>query len=190
MKYPIFAHGTLASVKKAIESGKIKYPAYCWIDDQDTYSFLNKNGELEICGIPKKSGSLDNILILSELDDGIYEISGQHKITDFSETIFQDSSVIVLIKTTDNIKKIRRITADDFSTYIIDGETISVDTVATQSYLDEKGYVNEETIDEKMAALEVSIKNDISASLPSLIEPILDEMIQSEDDENIRGLFN
>ena len=48
MLTPIFTHGTYANTIKAIEAGKIKYPAYCWMTDVQQYGFINKNNELTV----------------------------------------------------------------------------------------------------------------------------------------------
>lgn len=167
MKYPIFAHGSMASIKKAISDGKIKYPAYCWVDDTDQYAFLNKDGEFEVCGIAKKYGDLSNLLILSDLTDGIYQISGSYKITDTSETIYQDVGALAIIQTDDETKKIRMISSDDISTYTIDGETVIENVSATKDYVD----------------VEIS-------TLESKILDMIDEAIQGESNENIIELFN
>ncbi len=195
MKTPKFAHGTLASAYKAIESGRITYPAYIWIDDTDQYSFLNKNGELEICGIPKIVGTLEKAIILSSLEDGLYEIQGQHKITADHPTTFDSSSyILVVIQTINGTKKIRRITADELDTYVIN-EDLSVDVVevATSEYLKDKGYTTEDVVDGKIQALKESIEGEIAELVEPIVKPIVEEIIdrdiQSEDDEGIRQLF-
>ena len=196
MLAPIFTHGTLANTKKAISEGKIKYPAYCWCTDVEQYGFLNKNNELEIIGIPCLTGTLDNTLILSTLNDGLYQVKGQHKITANHPTTFDcDSFILVVVQTIDGIRKIRRITADELTTYTI-GEDLSVeaDEVATKDYLDEQGYASEEYIDEKIAILKAELEDEIEELVRPVVRPmveeIIDETILPEDDDNIRDLFN
>lgn len=200
MLAPIFTHGTYANTIKAIEDGKIKYPGYCWISDRGEYGFINKDNQLEVIGIPELTGTIDNKIILSSLDDGLYQVKGQHKITaDHATTFDSGSFILVVVQTIGGVKKVRRITADELTTYTI-GEDLSVevDEVATKDYLDEKGYVTEDFVDEKIAAMEAVILADVEAALPDMLEPILrpvvedvvDQTIQSETDENIRELFN
>ena len=196
---PTFAHGTLAQVRQGIEDGRLKYPSYIWLDDSDQYAFLNKTGELEICAMPKYVGTLENPIILSSLNDGLYEISGQHKITADHLTTFDSSGfILVVVQTVDDVKKVRRITADEMSEYIIDGEEVTVNEVATKEYLDEHGYMTEPDVDAKIAAMKVVIMADVEAALPDMIEPIIrpvveevvQESIQPESDDNIRHLFD
>jgi hypothetical protein len=104
----------------------------------------------------------------------------------------------VVVQTIGGVKKVRRITADELTVYTI-GEDLSVEEneVATKDYLDEHGYATEEFVDDKIAAMEAVIMADVEAALPDMLEPILrpvvedvvDQTIQSEDDENIRELF-
>ena len=200
MKYPTFAHGKMVNIQKAIADGKIQYPSYIWCTDLDVYCFLNKDGELEQCGIPQLTGTLENEIILSSLDDGLYEVKGRHKITASHATTFDCSGfILVVVQTIGGVKKVRRITADELSVYTIQEDlTVSVDEVATKDYLDEKGYTTEEQLDEKIAVLKAELEDEIEAALPSMIEPlvypvveeVVDRMIQPEDDQNIRDLFN
>lgn len=199
MLAPIFTHGTYANTIKAIEEGKIKYPAYLWISDRGQYGFLNKQNQLEVIGIPELTGTLENKIILSSLYDGLYQVRGQHKITADHPTTFDSSSpILVVVQTIGGVKKVRRITADEVIGYTIN-EDLSVETnpVATEDFLRDEGYAKEDYVDEKIAAMEAVIMADVEAALPDMLEPILrpvvedvvDQTIQSESDENIRELF-
>lgn len=196
MKYPTFAHGHMANIEKAIAEGRIQYPSYIWCTDQDVYCFLNKDGELEKCGIPQLTGTLDNQLILSSLDDGLYEIKGQHKITaDYPTTFDTASFILVVIQTIDGKKKIRRITANDLTTYTIEEDlSVTADEVATKDYLDDNGYVTDDYVDTKIAVLKQELEDEIEDLVRPVVRPmveeIIDEDIQPEDDDSIRELFD
>lgn len=194
---PTFAHGTWEQILGGIADGKLKYPSYCWIDDHDSYAFLNKYGELEECGIPKFTGSLGNEIVLSSLDDGLYEIKGQHKITaDYPTTFDCSGYILVVVQTTEDGKKIRRITADELDSYFVDAETLDVttDEVATATYLREHGYTTQADLDAKIAILKAELESEIEDLIRPVLRPmvveIIDEEITQEDDENIRELFD
>ena len=196
MLAPIFTHGTLENTKKAIQEGKIKYPAYCWCTDVSQYGFINKHNELEFIGIPELTGTLENKIILSSLDDGLYQVKGQHKITADHATTFDSSSfILVVVQTTAEGKKVRRITADELTTYTI-GEDLSVtaNEVATKDYLDEKGYATEDYVDAKIAVLKQELEDEIEELVEPVVRPlveqIIDEEIQPEDNSRIDELFN
>lgn len=195
MLAPIFTHGTYENTIKAIQEGKIKYPSYLWISDRQQYGFLNKHNQLEVIGIPEFTGTLDNVLILSTFNDGLYQIKGVHKITAEDETVFSSgSNILVVIQTIDGVKKIRRITADDLSVYTINPDlSVSVETVATDTYLEEHGYATEGYVDNKIEVLKLEIENEIEELVTPIIRPIveqiIDEEIIPESDENIEELF-
>lgn len=196
MLAPIFTHGTYENTIKAIADGKIKYPSYCWITDKGQYGFLNKNNQLEVIGIPELTGTIQNNIILSSLDDGIYQVKGQHKITADHPTTFDSTSfIIVVVQTIGGSKKVRRITADELTTYVI-GEDLSVteNEVATKDYLDDHGYATDEYVDDKIAVLKTELEDEIEELVEPVVRPmvesIIDEEIQPESDENIENLFN
>lgn len=200
MLAPIFTHGTYENTIKAIADGKIKYPSYCWVTDRGQYGFLNKQNQLEIIGIPELTGTIENKIILSSLNDGLYQVKGQHKITATHATTFDSSSfILVVVQTINGVKKVRRITADELTEYIINEDlSVTENEVATKEYLEEHGYATEGYVDEKIATMESIILADVEAALPDMLEPIVrpvveevvDETIQPEDDEDIRNLFN
>ena len=196
MLAPIFTHGTYENTIKAIQEGKIKYPSYCWVTDRGQYGFLNKQNQLEIIGIPELTGTIQNKIILSALDDGLYQVKGQHKITDDHPTTFDSTSfILVVVQTVDGVKKVSRIASDEVVRYEIgDDLTVTEDAYVTESYLKEHGYADEEYIDEKIAILKAELEDEIEELVEPVVRPmveaIIDEDIQEEDDEEIRKLFD
>ena len=193
IKNPIFAHGSEANIKALIESGEIKYPAYLWYSDKFTYNFLNKNGKIETVDFPKLTGTLDDMIILCDLSEGIYYVQGQYKITPNDTTIYSAGSYIIIM-VGNNGNKIRRITADDFEDYTIEsGEIISTSSLVTSDYLVEQGYVTDVWVDEKLVALEESMKRDLKAYisdiLPVLVAREVDLQVQPIEDEDIEEIF-
>ena len=196
MLAPIFTHGTYENTIKAIQEGKIKYPSYCWVTDRGQYGFLNKQNQLEIIGIPELTGTIQNKIILSALDDGLYQVKGQHKITDDHPTTFDSTSfILVVVQTVGGVKKVSRIASDEVVRYEIgDDLTVTEDAYVTESYLKEHGYADEEYIDEKIAILKAELEDEIEELVEPVVRPlvesIIDEDIKEEDDENIRNLFD
>lgn len=196
MLAPIFTHGTYENTIKAIEAGKIKYPCYLWISDRGQYGFLNKDNQLEVIGIPELTGTIQNKIILSSLDDGLYQIKGQYKITDDHPTTFDSTSfLLVVVQTIGGVKKITTIASDEVIRYKI-GDDLSVteDAYITEAYLKDKGYTTQEELDIKIAVLKKELEDEIEELVAPVVEPlvkrIIDEEIQPEDDEEIKNLFD
>lgn len=194
IKNPIFAHGSESAILALIQSGEIKYPAYLWYTDKNTYNFLDKNGKIETIDFPKLEGTLDDMIILSDLFEGIYYIKGVYKITASDNTIYSAGSYIIVL-VGNNGNKVRRITADDFEDYTIeDGQIVSTSSLVTSDYLDENGYVTDTWVDEKLAALKVSMMNELKAYisdiLPIMVSNEIDRQIKPIDTEDIDDLFD
>ena len=108
------------------------------------------------------TGTLDEPIMVSELDDGIYRIKGQYKISDLEETIYLSASDIIcnVVKNNQNIE-IKKITSDNITDYIITNSDIYKNTYVTEQYLKDKNYTTTSYVDTKIEALELSIKEDM-----------------------------
>lgn len=179
MRAPVFAYGTYASLVQAIADGKIKYPTYCWLKDTLQYAFVNKQGEIELVGIPKLTGTLDHEIIMCKLHDGVYEIRGQHKIAESAETVYLSASYIVGIVASDgDTKKIRRITADDIDDWeVVNGVATKVRTYVTDNYLEEKGYMTETAVDAKIAVMQETLEQEMKDYVDSIIAEQVAELV-------------
>ena len=194
IKNPIFAHGTESAIKSLIQSGEIKYPAYLWYTDDCTYNFLDKYGKIEKCDFSKLTGTLDDMIILSDLFEGIYYIKGVYKVTQSDNTIYSAGSYIIVI-VGNNGNKVRRITFDEFEDYTIeDGQIVSTSSLVTSDYLEDNGYVTDTWVDEQLEALKISMKNELKAYisdiLPIMVSQEIDRQITHIDNEDIDDLFD
>ena len=201
MKNPVFAYGTYAKLESAVRSGKVKYPTYCWVHDSLQYAFVNKNGDIELVGLPKLTGTLKNEIILSELVDGVYLIKGQHRIAESSETVYLSASYIIAIVATDGLnKKVRRITVDQIEDYTVDptGEPTKSDGYVTAQYLTDHHYVTDAYVDEKIVALEISLKTElreyvdavVAEQVAALVPGEIDKYIGTVPSDDVSALFS
>ena len=147
-------------------------------------------------------GTLDEPIMVSELDDGIYRIKGQYKISDLEKTIYLSASDILMTvsKNNQNIE-IKKITSDDITDYIITNSDISKNTYVTERYLKDNNYTTTSYVDTKIEALEVSINEDMKSYVQTVIEKFfteeldkriddrIDEKIVPMSDSQIRNLF-
>lgn len=196
MKSPIFAHGSLAGVQRLVDEGTIKYPAYCWVTDTNQYYFLNENNEFECIGLPEVKGTLGHDIIVASLDDGIYKITGNYKITENDTTTFSTSSFIFGIVSSEELyKKIKIISAGDIYDYIVtDGGVNRRTHYVTDQFLEDNGYVTEEIVDAKLLAMETILEDELKSyvemELLDTVPEIIDRTIQRCGEEAIRDLFN
>lgn len=147
-------------------------------------------------------GTLDEPIMVSELDDGIYRIKGQYKISDLEKTIYLSASDILMTVSKNNQNtEIKKITSDDITDYIITNSDIYKNTYVTERYLKDNNYTTTSYVDTKIEALEVSINEDMKSYVQTVIEKFfteeldkriddrIDEKIVPMSDSQIRNLF-
>ena len=151
-------------------------------------------------------GTLDEPIIITELNSGIYKIKGQYKISDDYGTVFLSSDGdLFLIEKTNTENRIKRITKDTIQDFIVSDSDIVKRTYITDDYLTDCGYTTTEYVDSKVLALEESIRADIESYVEQTVEDVitqridviiderldvkLDERIQATTNEEIEELF-
>lgn len=147
-------------------------------------------------------GTSDNPIIVSDLNDGIYNIKGQYKIDNLIETIYLSaSSVIIMVEKDENIIHIKHITTDKIADFFISDNSVTSHEYITDQYLKDNNYATTGYVDNKIAALEQSINEDIkkyiadivdkqfSSMLNEKIDAKIDEKIQPVDDVQVQNLF-
>lgn len=151
-------------------------------------------------------GTLDEPVIITELNSGTYKIKGQYKISDDYGTVFLSSDGdLFLTEKTSTENRIKRITKDTIQDFVISDSDIVKRTYITDEYLTDCGYATTEYVDNKVLALEESIREDIEAYVEQTVEDVitqkvdaiiderldikLDERIQETTNEEVEDLF-
>ena len=138
-------------------------------------------------------GTLDEPIMVSELDNGLYRIKGQYKISDLEETVYLSASDVIctVSKDTKGIV-IKCITSDNITDYLITSSDISKNSYITNQYLKDNNYTTTSYVDTKIEALELSIQEDMRAYVQGIIEDVfgesLDEIIDNRISENIQSM--
>ena len=148
-------------------------------------------------------GTSDNPIIVSDLNDGIYNIKGQYIISDLIETIYLSASnVIFTVRKNDNKISIKSITSNNISDFCISNGSISSQEYITNQYLKDNNYVTADYVDIKIQALQQSIEDDMKQYISTIIDKqlgnVLDEKIEEKINEaiepvestDINSLFN
>ena len=126
----------------------------------------------ELVEVPliNKIGTVEENVILNQLADGMYAVSGIFKITQTSESIIDATPEIAIIK--DNGMIVTLISGKETVTYDTSsgGEPIA-DKVATEQYLIDKGYTTDTKVDE-------------------MIDEQFNERLEETSSESIQDLFD
>ena len=179
------------------------------IDSQFTVTPLWENPEqidyntLGNRPIVNLTGTLDDPIVVSELYNGIYNIKGQYKISNLIETIYLSaSSVLIMVEKDGSVTHIKHITTDKIADFFISDNSVTSHEYITDQYLKDNNYATTDYVDNKIAALEQSINEDIekyiadivdkqfSSMLDEKIDAKIDEKIQPVDNAQVQSLFN
>lgn len=140
-------------------------------------------------------GGVVNPIVLKDLEDGCYKITG-HFIIPTGEEITSIVGNIIIVDTEYEAKKIKRITSDNITDFIIHNNgTVLADKYATEKYIDSKGYATEADVDIQMEAFKVAmkqyvedyVKNTVTLLVQHIVDETLDARYAQTDD--IKDLF-
>lgn len=133
-------------------------------------------------------GTIDNPINIAGLTTGQYQIRGQYKL---GGTIYMGiSSNIFLVEQSDENTFIKKISANDITDYVIDKDgAITSSVVPTTEWLSNQGYVTEQYVDLKIAALDFITKEEIEEYVSDVVLRNIDSTVNSRIDKIIDERF-
>lgn len=160
------------------------------VDGQFTVTPLWENSEqidyntLGNRPIVNLEGIVGNTIIVDELDNGIYNIKGQYKIDSSDITLnISANEILFMVEKSDDSIKIKQISHDNITDYLVLDGVITSDTYITSEYLSQCDYATKEYVDIKIAALQESINNDVQKYIADIVDEqlgtVLDEKIEN-----------
>ena len=160
------------------------------VDSQFTVTPLCENPEqidyntLGNRPIVNLEGTLGNTIIVDELDNGIYNIKGQYKIDSSDITLnISANEILFMVEKSDDSIKIKQISNDNITDYLVLDGVITSDTYITSEYLSQCDYATKEYVDIKIAALQESINENVREYISDIVDEqlgiVLDEKIEN-----------
>ena len=149
-------------------------------------------------------GTLGNTIIVDELDNGIYNIKGQYKIDSSDVTLnISANEILFMVEKSDDSIKIKQISHDNITDYLVLDGVITSDTYITSEYLSQCDYATKEYVDIKIAALQESINENVREYIADIVDEqlgtVLDEKVENSmnnflldhmaKDEDVTGVF-
>ena len=149
-------------------------------------------------------GTLGNTIIVDELDNGIYNIKGQYKIDSSDITLnISANEILFMVEKSDDSIKIKQISHDNITDYLVLDGVITSDTYITSEYLSQCDYATKEYVDIKIAALQESINENVREYISDIVDEqlgtVLDEKVENSmnnflldhmaKDEDVTGVF-
>lgn len=149
---------------------------------------LSESGQIDYDSLGNKPvinkiGTLNSPITVDQLEDGIYKIRGQYKLTESAITIYLSSNDnFFLVKTENDITYIKKISAMDITDYTVNSDgSISASTIPTTKIL--KNYATKSYVDDKIAALDLLSKDDVTTYVADIINNTIDEKIETKVNE-------
>ena len=129
-------------------------------------------------------GTLGNTIIVDELGNGIYNIKGQYKIDSSDITLnISANEILFMVEKSDDSIKIKQISHDNITDYLVLDGVITSDTYITSEYLSKCDYATKEYVDIKIAALQESINENVREYIADIVDEqlgiVLDEKIEN-----------
>ena len=129
-------------------------------------------------------GTLGNTIIVDELGNGIYNIKGQYKIDSSDITLnISANEILFMVEKSDDSIKIKQISHDNITDYLVLDGVITSDTYITSEYLSQCDYATKEYVDIKIAALQESINENVREYISDIVDEqlgiVLDEKIEN-----------
>lgn len=135
------------------------------------------------------AGTIDKPIDIVCLDSGQYKIQGQYKIDE--TTYISANSNIFLIEHNDQNTYIKKISANDITDYTIDiNGQVTSSVVPTTEWLASQGYVTEQYVDLKIAALEYITKEEIEEYVSNIVLQNIDATVNTRIDQIINERFS
>lgn len=135
------------------------------------------------------AGTIDKPIDIACLDSGQYKIQGQYKIGE--TTYISANSNIFLIEHNDESTYIKKISANDITDYTIDiNGQVTSSVVPTTEWLASQGYVTEQYVDLKIAALEYITKEEIEEYVSNIVLQNIDATVNTRIDQIINERFS
>ncbi len=155
--------------------------------------------------IENLTGTLDNVIVVADLNQGIYAIKGQYKICsdDITTYLSANENIFIVSENDDSTISVKKITSSEITDYIISENQIkSQYSIATKEWVKEQGYITDVTLNDKIAALNYITKKEVEEYVSQVIindiDPLIDEKITKRLNESfftvkeadITNLFN
>lgn len=137
------------------------------------------------------TGTLDNKIIIDELDSGTYYIDGIYRISDKEDNQYASAvKNIFLVERVDDKVYIKKLSAIGITDFTIADNTVTKSDVVTIDYLKENGYVTSDYVDTRISELDYITKDEAETYISEIIANTIDDLVDKKIDEKIQPLSN
>lgn len=152
---------------------------------KDISDDITSYDQLEDLPLVNKRGTISSPIVLADLGDGCYSITGQYKIGGDLNTIYvQPSNAIFIIESDESNKYMTKLDGKSILVYTLSSETMTVtsDEYATQNWVEAQGYTTKTYVDEAIDNLYKKITNEALVSITKVSQLVNDMGYLTADD--------
>lgn len=157
------------------------------IDSLATVNVVIDYDEISHIPIINKYGSIGEPIMLSELADGTYKVSGQYRIAETLATVFSSANGnLYNVSHNGDTTTVKKITSSEIVDYFINAEgQVSVSRYVTTQYLADNHYTTTDYVDAKIAALDFITREEMNAYVFDIVQQSIDSIIDARIDAAI-----
>lgn len=185
--------GQIVSVRN-VSTGKFEAYIVNYVDDKWTISNLAIADSVEFNYNLALNKPIDNLVgsvfepvVLTDLGNGIYKITGAFKVS--SDVLTVQSTAggqFVMVDTIDGVKYIRCISAKEIIEYHVDSQgNITSDSVPTKTWIEQQGFATTNYVDEQLAALNFFTKSEAEEYIISVVSEVNEDAINAVIDQRL-----
>lgn len=131
-------------------------------------------------------GTLAEPIIVGNLDNGVYSVSGEYKLFEDYPTIFSSSTDhLFFVGTDEGIKYVKEISSKTITTYTFADGVLNSSDVLTIKYLEDNGYITNDGFDAKIEALDLVSKSYVAEYVEKITTEYLDKNLGTTIDDKI-----
>lgn len=143
--------------------------------------------------IEQISGNIENPVIISNQNDGLYKVEGAFKISDGLTTIFQSrNGDLISVSHNTNTTEVKVITSGSITDYLVDNNGIVIDRkiYATREWIESQGYASEQYLDAKLEAMELITRQEALVYIRELVQEGINEAVNQAFDDTFNERFD
>lgn len=132
-------------------------------------------------------GESDNPIIISDLEDGTYSVTGHFKIAlDDITTHLNPNATIFIIEHGEEITYVKKIATKEIVDYeVTNDNSVVINQYITKKFLEENGYTTASYIDEKILALDFIKREEMTLYVEEIFQSFINEELIPTIDERI-----
>lgn len=124
------------------------------------------------------TGTVFSPVIVSDLSDGFYKVTGAYKLSSDVVTVYSSSTGhFIIVETIDGVKHIKQITSTSIIDHTVTADGMTSVEMPTKQWISDQNFATTTYVDEKLAAMNFFTKNDAMEYIQQCIDSSIGDMV-------------